>query len=86
MRIVFQDRGKSLHPGIKLSVDPKILIIKLVFSPYLSKHEFKSLKRLAARRLKGIVIEHALEKLDEEIPDRFVDRSARLLPSVFKTL
>ena len=70
MRIVFQDQGKWLHPGIQLPVDAKKLIKGLTFSPYLSDVEFKSLRRLIPA-LPGVVIEHSQRSFEEKLPAYF---------------
>ena len=100
MRIVFQDEGKWMYPGIELSIDYKKFIKQLTFSPYLSGPEFESLRRLVRRylpsapdmredSLPGVVIDHAQHNLEEPLPTYFeapVNESSSALPASIKTL
>jgi hypothetical protein len=88
MRIIFQDQGKWLHPGIQLPVEPKKLIKQLTFSPYLSDVEFKSLRRLLPA-LPGVVIDHSRRGFEEKLPAYFdapLNESPADLPGPIKTL
>lgn len=90
MRIVFQDEGKWVHPGIELSIDYKKLIKQLTFSPYLSRPEVKSLRRIVpSQSLPGVVIDHAQHGLEEPFPTYFEapsDESPSTFPASIKTL
>jgi hypothetical protein len=100
LRIVFSAKGKWLHPGTELRIDPKKLIKWVTFSPYLSVPEFESLKAMlfagpnqtngeCTSLLPGVVVDHSRHDLEEHMPDSWyvpVHESVVDIPDSIKIL